>query len=178
MSSMKGKPSFNNIKFFNGWMFAAAFLVVIIIACSIFIWSKYNRVPGVEILFKADENSIGQIYISGAVNNPGLYPLHYGDSIDEVLKSAGGLTGSAETGRLELTIGETGEVNMPQKVDVNHAEAWLLAALPSIGETRAQAIVAYRREKGPFRDINELLKVPGIGSVIFESIKNLIIVGE
>ena len=67
---------------------------------------------------------------------------------------------------------------MPQKVDINRAETWLLAALPGIGEARAQAIIDYRQRYGPFRDINELLKVPGIGDTIFEGIKRLITVKE
>jgi competence protein ComEA len=142
------------------------------------IWSKYNHVRGVEISLKTNENPPGQVYISGKVNNPGLYPLREGDNIDDILKAAGGLTGGADPLRIELAVPGNGDLNAPQKVDINRAGAWLLAALPGIGDTRAQAIIAYREKNGPFRDTNELLNVAGIGNSIFEGIKNLITVNE
>ncbi|MDO8568153.1 MAG: ComEA family DNA-binding protein [Dehalococcoidales bacterium] len=63
-----------------------------------------------------------------------------------------------------------------QKINLNRADAWLLAALPDIGQTRAQAIVNYRQKNGPFRSTNELLKVEGIGTAIYDKIKDLITV--
>jgi competence protein ComEA len=65
-----------------------------------------------------------------------------------------------------------------QKVDINRAEAWLLQALPGIGEVRARAIVDYRQQNGSFRNINELLEVEGIGMDTYEKIKPLITVAE
>ncbi|MBI2849424.1 MAG: helix-hairpin-helix domain-containing protein, partial [Chloroflexi bacterium] len=65
-----------------------------------------------------------------------------------------------------------------QKVDINRAEAWLLEALPGIGETLAKRIVDFRRKNGPFRSTEELLKVPGIGTSAYERIRGLITVGE
>lgn len=74
-----------------------------------------------------------------------------------------------------------GEVNpeeLPQKIDVNQAEAWLLEALPGIGESKAQAIIAYRQQNGGFRSITEITNVEGIGPAIYEEIKDLITVGD
>jgi competence protein ComEA len=65
-----------------------------------------------------------------------------------------------------------------QKININTAGAWLLAALPGIGEARAGAIIAYRTENGPFRDINELLNVPGIGEATLENIRDLVTVAD
>ncbi len=84
--------------------------------------------------------------------------------------------GSSSAAGVQLIVAAPGDG--PQKVDVNRAEAWLLAALPGIGEGRAKAIVDYRQKHGPYRDINELLKVPGIGDTIFEGIRQLITVNE
>jgi len=50
--------------------------------------------------------------------------------------------------------------------------------LPGIGEALAQRIVDYRTKNGPFRNIDELLKVPGIGTSVYDKIKNLITVSE
>jgi len=54
----------------------------------------------------------------------------------------------------------------------------LLEALPGIGETRAQAIIDYRQQNGPFHNINELTKVEGIGIATYEKIKHLISVAD
>lgn len=74
-----------------------------------------------------------------------------------------------------------GEVHLeeqPQKIDINRAEAWLLEALPGIGESKAQAIIAYRQQNGGFGHIIEITKVDGIGPAIYEDIKDLITVGD
>lgn len=65
-----------------------------------------------------------------------------------------------------------------QKIDINKAEAWLLEALPEIGATRAQDIIAYRNRHGPFAAIEDVLNVPGITSSTFQKIKDLISVAE
>ncbi len=49
-------------------------------------------------------------------------------------------------------------------VNINTASAEQLAqALNGVGQARAEAIVAYRDEFGPFQHIDELVNVPGIG---------------
>ncbi|MCK4388321.1 MAG: helix-hairpin-helix domain-containing protein, partial [Dehalococcoidia bacterium] len=58
------------------------------------------------------------------------------------------------------------------------AEPWLLETLPGIGEVLAQRIVDYRSENGPFKRIEDLLKVSGIGEATFEKIKDYITVSD
>jgi competence protein ComEA len=178
MSGENNSPAPGAGRFFNGWVFAAVLLVAVIIAGGAVIWSRHDRGKSLEISFEPEEIPPGRIYIGGEVNNPGLYPLGPGDTIEDVLQAAGGVTDNADPARLELTVAARDAASSSQKVDINRAEAWLLAALPGIGDTRAQAIVAYRRENGPYRDIYELLKVPGIGSATFENIKELITVKD
>jgi len=48
-------------------------------------------------------------------------------------------------------------------VDLNRAAAEELAQVPGIGPVLAQRIVDWREENGPFRRIEDLLKVKGIG---------------
>ena len=56
--------------------------------------------------------------------------------------------------------------------------SWVLEALPGIGEVLAQRIVDYRSENGPFRRIEDLLKVSGIAPATFEKIKDYITVSD
>lgn len=62
-------------------------------------------------------------------------------------------------------------------IDVNTADAYELQRLPGIGEKRARDIVAYREEHGPFRTVDELTEVSGIGPVILEGLREYAAVG-
>jgi comEA protein len=74
--------------------------------------------------------------------------------------------------------GEANPAELPQKIDINRAEAWLLEALPGIGPSKAQAIIAHRQRNGGFKHIIEITEVEGIGPAIYEDIKDLITVGD
>ena len=64
------------------------------------------------------------------------------------------------------------------KVDINSADAATLAAgLNGIGAAKAEAIVAYRTENGPFQSADDLEKVKGIGAKTVELNRDLISVG-
>ncbi len=66
-----------------------------------------------------------------------------------------------------------------QLININLASPELMAsALLGIGEVRAQAIVDYRNQEGPFRRTDELMKVPGIGPVTYQGLRDLVTVGE
>lgn len=69
----------------------------------------------------------------------------------------------------------TGEAAL---VNINRATAEELTALPGIGDTLAQRIVAYREEHGAFASVEAITEVSGIGEKRFEAIQNLITVEE
>lgn len=56
-------------------------------------------------------------------------------------------------------------------VDVNEADLNELAALPDIGPSLANAIVAHRAKHGPFQTLDKLLDVSGIGERKLEAIR-------
>jgi competence protein ComEA len=57
-------------------------------------------------------------------------------------------------------------------VNINRASAEELQALPGVGEARAAAIVALRKERGAFRSVDELLEVRGIGPAMLERMRS------
>ncbi len=64
------------------------------------------------------------------------------------------------------------------KINLNTASAAELQSLPRIGPKVAQRIIDYRTQHGPFKKIEDLMKVRGIGEKVFNQIKDLITVGE
>lgn len=60
------------------------------------------------------------------------------------------------------------------KVNLNTASRQELCTLPGIGETKADAILAYRSAHGSFSRIEEIKKIPGIKDKLFLKIKSKI----
>lgn len=59
-------------------------------------------------------------------------------------------------------------------VSINVGTSEELQLLPGIGETRAQAIIDYREENGPFKNLEDIKNISGIGDQIYENIKPFI----
>lgn len=60
-----------------------------------------------------------------------------------------------------------------QKIDINSAGADVLETLPGVGLMTAMEIVKYRNLHGPFKSVDDLDNVPGIGPKTLEKIKPL-----
>jgi comEA protein len=61
-------------------------------------------------------------------------------------------------------------------ININTATLAELDTLPDIGPKTGQRIIDYREANGPFNQVEDLLKVDGIGEVTFNKIKSLITV--
>ena len=128
------------------------------------------------------------VHVAGAVVRPGVYELVPGSRVDDAVRSAGGATGDAELGRINLAaplvdgdqiyvpaVGEDvppapasdphpdGEPAATGPIDANRATADELEALPGVGPATAAAIIAERERNGPFVSFDDLERVPGIG---------------
>ena len=72
---------------------------------------------------------------------------------------------------------ESGEESRPdsllpgERINVNTADAYDLQRLPGIGEKRARDIIAWREANGPFRTLDELIEVSGIGPAVLENLR-------
>ncbi len=161
------------------YLFITVFLLVAAIAGGVMLAVQHSRSQPVEIALSQTEppEQSGELYIGGAVANPGIYPWQEGDTIQALLLDAG-VEPDADLSHIEIYIPREGETSLPQKIDINRAEPWLLEALPGIGEVTAQAIVDYRNENGPFQRIEDLLKVKGIGEGTLDKIKDFITVSD
>jgi len=160
------------------WALIIILLVAVIIIGGIVAWQKYSPSQPIEISLPPSPELAGEVYLGGAVNNPGYYPLNAGDSLDALIQAAGGTTADADLTNVKLYIPTAGEEEQPQKIDINRAEAWLLEALPGIGPSKAQAIIDYRQQNGGFGYTFEITEVEGIGPAIYEQIKDLITVTD
>nr|AQS29975.1 hypothetical protein [uncultured bacterium] len=144
--------------------------------------------------------------IAGAVIKPGVYWLDAGKIVEDAINSAGGFSRRADLDAIahsinraqELTnhgkiyipkIGESyvppSNSNVPAtnitsesgtKININSAESSELELLPGIGPVLAQRIIDYRLLSGPFKSIDGLMDVPGIGDSIFGQLKDLVTV--
>ena len=168
----------NDVRTISGWKIIAILLVLVIIAGGTVIWLKYSQDRAIEISLAPQPSPTGEIYIGGEVNNPGFYSLYADDDIEGVVAAAGGITDSAAPGQFELIVPGNTEEESTQLVNINRAEIWLLESLPGVGPVKAQAIVEYRQQNGPFRNTQEIMEVDGFGEASFEQIKHLITVGE
>jgi competence protein ComEA len=112
--------------------------------------------------------------ISGPGTFAGTYTIDASTPLAEVLRTAL-VEQDHVPGTVSLVVGAAGQAG-PQRVDLNHADAWLLEALPGIGPGKAQAIVEYRATHGPFSCVEEISLVPGIGASTFETLRELVTV--
>lgn len=146
------------------------------------------------------EDQIIKIYIVGEVHCPGVVELKYGSRLEDAVEAAGGLTPEADIYRINLalkvqdegmyvipkigeetqTISGTADILLPGqkedgKININTASLSTLETLPGIGAVKAQRIISYREENGPFQSIEDIKNVSGIGEKTYEGLKDLII---
>jgi len=62
------------------------------------------------------------------------------------------------------------------KVNINTADKEALSSLSGVGPVTAGRIIEYREKNGPFKNIDEITKIKGIGEKTFEKMKDLITV--
>ena len=159
------------------FLFATVLLIVAVAAGGVALATKYGGSHPVEIVLpevKASQQEM-EVYVGGDVANPGMYLLKDGDTIQSILSDVG-LEADNVPDLIRVYISVEEKRQSLQKIDINRAEPWLLAALPGIGEELSQRIVDYRNEHGPFERIEELCRVKNIGEATFEKVKDYITV--
>ena len=72
----------------------------------------------------------------------------------------------------------TATVMSTEVVNLNTATATQIASLPGIGPKTAELVVQYRTKNGPFKKIEEIMNVRGIGEKSFLRIKDRLTVAD
>ena len=145
-----------------------------------------------------DENQIIMVHISGEVYKPGIVELNLGSRVIDAVNLAGGLKKDADLDKINLAkklsdeekiyIPKIGEEDIPIEtsndtitsndnslININICTKEELMSLPGIGDVLAGRILDYR-EQNPFKTIDDIKNVSGIGEKRFESIKEFITV--
>ena len=140
-----------------------------------------------------DEDTLLYVYVCGAVADPGVYTLENGSRIVAAIEAAGGFLPEAATDAVNLAelVQDGMQIIVPDVeevaarvaemarqeaglINLNTATKAELCTLSGIGETKAEAILAYRTELGGFNSIEQLKEVTGIGESLFNQIKSSI----
>lgn len=142
---------FDDFLYRNKWLIGAILIIVIIGGLSAVWWDK---VKGAKVV---NENQ--EIAALKTQNDLLREQLSQQSS-----QSVAGVSAPAE--------------NQTDKIDINTASSTELDKLPGIGAVRAADIITYREANGGFKTIEEIKNIKGIGDKSFESLKDLITVGE
>ncbi|WP_374218830.1 helix-hairpin-helix domain-containing protein [Bacillus bingmayongensis] len=134
------------------------------------------------------------IDIKGAVHHEGVYEMEMGARVKDGVEKAGGFLPEADMAKVNLAqlmqdqmllyVPKKGEqvqaANLPSeqegKIQINVAPKEQLEKITGIGPRKAENIMKYREEHGPFQKIEDLLEVDGIGEKSLEKIKDKIII--
>ena len=145
----------------------------------------------------ADNSRYFYVDLKGAVKKPGVYKVKEGTIVNDLINLAGGLKKNAYTDNINLAktlssqeviyISNTNEIktttttqaivitneqsSTTKLININTASINELTSLTGIGESKALAIVAYRTQS-PFKNIEEIKNVDGIGDSAFAKIKD------
>ena len=160
-------------------------------------WFAFDRQSGPQALEIDLPNATDQgpieVYITGAVAEPGVYEVEAGDRVIDVLFEAGGHTEDAdlEAINLALRVNDEDQIVVPRigetnaaaadagagKININTATASELDALPGIGEVYSERIVVNREANGRYVSSEELVERQVIPRGTYERIRELITTG-
>lgn len=134
------------------------------------------------------------IDVKGAVSKEGVYEMKEGDRVKDAVQKAGGFLSEVDMKKVNLAQivqdqmilyipskneSEQGVLTSSKedgKIRINTAAKEQLEKITGIGSRKAESILKYREEHGPFQKIEDLLEIDGIGAKSLEKIKGQIII--
>lgn len=144
-----------------------------------------------------------KVYVTGEIMNSQIVTVPIGATIDDIINLCGGVTKEAslninlvyeikenvtivikgsnslegvdiitDAGDITIISEEGGLIN--GKVNINEASIEELLLLPGVGESTANAIIAFRSANGEYKNIEDIMLVPGIKEAKYSALKDLI----
>lgn len=127
------------------------------------------------------------VHVSGAVTTPGLVRLDEGARVIEAIDAAGGAADDSAIHQLNLArpVVDGEHIVVPKEgeqveqggsegpISLSRSNAERLQELPGIGPAIADRIIRWREENGPFRALEDVLAVSGIGEATLEQLHGL-----
>ena len=139
--------------------------------------------------------------VIGAVMTPGVYRLDDGSRVADAIALAGGATRKANLSAVNLAapLLDGTQIVVPRKgeqaqapssagvagsgspgapggpIHLNSATLEELETIPGVGPVTAQRILDFREQNGPFRSVDELDAVSGIGPKRMEQMRELVV---
>lgn len=135
------------------------------------------------------ENTV-MVHVVGAVAAPGVVSVSESSRVQDALALAGGTLEDADLRSVNLarTVFDGEQIVVPRLGDpldssggasglisLSQADQASLETLPRIGPATAERIIAWREAKGPFRSIEDLLAISGIGPATLEGLADLVV---
>ncbi|MCK4385549.1 MAG: helix-hairpin-helix domain-containing protein [candidate division Zixibacteria bacterium] len=155
-------------------------LIALLVGSGITIYKRHHRSFAPELIFK--ESPSGSLEKQSQFNeDPNDSESYLQDTSREISRSyiASPISNSQNEKRSQdpdSGISSIYQNSLKKKIDLNSASPSDLELLPQIGPVLSQRIIDYRKTKGKFQKIEDLMKVSGIGPKIFERIKDFITV--
>lgn len=143
------------------------------------------------------------VYVTGAVNQPGVVTVATGARVADAVNACGGLSPDADAEAINMAqaVKDGQQIRVPAKgaqnaaangataakaggsansadtgglVNINTADEKALDTLPGVGPATAQKIIEYRENEGAFQSPEDIMKVRGIGKAKYEKMKDKI----
>lgn len=131
------------------------------------------------------------VHVVGAVVTPGVVEVPADSRVIDAITKAGGPTEQAllEGVNLARIVFDGEQIVVPAlgqelagpqgspggKISLSQADSLTLQSLPRVGPATAERIIAWRTTHGPFRSVDDLLAISGIGPATLEGFRDLVV---
>jgi len=174
------------------YVFLGGIGVLIILAGVLYLSNQHEEEVSLGTLVEknqTEQTAVSTIYVDlcGEVITPQVYAVAKGSRLFEVVEQAGGMTSQAAREMVNLArevqdgeqiyipnkkeLQEDKQLDSTRKISINRGTEEELMRLTGVGQVKARAILTYRKEKGQFIKLEDLMQVEGIKEGMFNKIK-------
>lgn len=176
-------------------------IIIAVVSLGVYLFKTLSPSVSIEKISEEEINNLPNneteksfVDLSGQVKRPGVYEIKRGMKIIDVVADAGGFTDEINQDYIHKCLNLSqklvdqqkiylpakteelpcGSVSVPSvradssKININTGTLEEIKSLPKVGDVLAQRIIDSR----PFKSINDLQNVSGIGDVLFKEIQD------